>query len=102
MVSIKRKILYKGEIIQEQLLRVLQRHEDYINSDTKSEAAIAEVVGDENSGLVKDVNDLKTGKANANHTHTLNKVTDLTTVEAVVTYADESTETILLVKQVTE
>lgn len=38
-------------------------------------------------------------KANANHNHTLDKITDTTTVEAVVTYEDNSTETILLVKK---
>lgn len=39
-------------------------------------------------------------KANANHSHTLSSVTDLETVEVVVTYTDSTTETLYLVKQV--
>lgn len=39
-------------------------------------------------------------KANANHNHTLDKITDCETVEVVVTYTDESTETLYLVKQI--
>ena len=40
-----------------------------------------------------------TGKADANHTHTVSDITDLDVVEAVVTYEDDSTETLLLIKQ---
>jgi len=32
MVSIRRKILYKGDIVQEQLIRVLQSYEDRISA----------------------------------------------------------------------
>ena len=107
MVSIRRRILEKGNLIKEQFIRVLQEHEDRIvaveNGESGEAADITElktIVGDEDSGLVKDVADLKTTKANANHNHTLTNVTDLATVEATVTYTDSSTETILLVKQV--
>lgn len=99
MVSIRRKILDEGQIVREQLVRVLQKHEDYINNDSTSDSAIAEIIGNSNSGLVKDVADLKTTKANSNHTHTLSNVSDLGTVEVVVTYTDDSTETLTLVKQ---
>lgn len=36
MVSIRRKILYKGTIVQEQLLNVLQRHEDNLGGSSGS------------------------------------------------------------------
>lgn len=101
MVSIRRKILNKGDIIQEQLIRVLQRHEDYIASDTTSDSAIAEIVGDSSGGLVKDVADLNTSKANVNHTHTLANVSDLSTVQVTITYEDTTTETLTLVQQET-
>ena len=32
MVSIRRKILHKGTIVQEQLLNVLQKHEDELSN----------------------------------------------------------------------
>ena len=63
MVSIRRKILYKGEIIQEQLLNVLQKHEDALGANATGDSAIAEVVGDSKKGLVKDVSDLQTAVA---------------------------------------
>ena len=51
MVSIRRKILDKGEIVQEQLIRVLQKHEDALGNagestaydDTDIKADIAEL-----------------------------------------------------------
>lgn len=107
--SIKLRIIEGRKLKPFATAKVLQEHEDKINAivgtDTSELAEIGElqtVVGDENSGLVKDVNTLKTSKANSNHTHTVSNVSDLDTVEAVVTYTDESTETILLVKQVSE
>ena len=60
MVSIRRKILYKGEIIQEQLMNVLQSHEDALGDNATGDSAIADVVGDSKKGLVKDVADLQT------------------------------------------
>lgn len=95
---------------------------DTIYDDTEIQnkvGALETSVGDNNSGLVKDVNDLKTtvgdantdntlvkdvanlktSKASANHTHTLSNISDLSTVNMEITYSDESTETILLVKQ---
>ena len=99
MVSIRRKILLKGQFIKEQLIRLLQNHEDRITVLEGGEAgelldisALKETVGDEDSGLVKDVADLK------NATITLADL-GLETTEVVVTYPDDSTETVLLVKQ---
>ena len=60
MVNIRLKILDKGHIVQEQLIRVLQRHEDALESNTTGDSAIAETVGDETGGLVKDVADIQT------------------------------------------
>ena len=107
--KIKLRIMQGRQLKPFAVAKVLQEHDDKLAAIAQSETGelldigtLKETVGDADSGLVKDVADLKTGKANANHTHTLNKVTDLDTVEAVVTYADESTETILLVKQVVE
>ena len=60
MVSIRRKVLYKGTIVQEQLMNVLQKHDDALGANASGDSAIAEVVGDSKGGLVKDVSDLKT------------------------------------------
>jgi hypothetical protein len=60
MVSIRRKILHKGNIVQEQLLNVLQKHEDALGANATGDSAIADVVGDSKKGLVKDVADLQT------------------------------------------
>lgn len=38
MVSIRRKVLEKGNIVQEQLIRVLQKHEDAIEEGSGSPA----------------------------------------------------------------
>lgn len=38
MVSIRRKVLEKGNIVQEQLIRVLQKHEDAIEEGSSSPA----------------------------------------------------------------
>ena len=67
MVSIRRKILDKGEIVQEQLIKVLQKHEDALGDNSSSDAAIATkvtnletAVGDNSKGLVKKTNALET------------------------------------------
>lgn len=70
MVSIRRKILDKGNVVQEQLVRILQRHED----------ALA------NSGAI----DSKT---------TISDITDADTVEAVISYANGDTDTVNIVIQ---
>lgn len=67
MVWIKGKILDRGRIVQEQLVRVLQRHEDAIN---------------QGGGSVS-----------------IDDLTDAEVVEAVITYEDESTATVLIVTQ---
>ena len=75
MVSIKLKILEKGSIVKEQLLRLLQKHEDRITALEQ---------GVDPDGVT--VSDIK----------------DADTVEAVITYVDESTATVNLVIQVEE
>jgi hypothetical protein len=67
MVSIRRRILDKGELIKEQFIRTLQDHEDRIAAVEGGEAgetaditALQTTVGDEDGGLVKDMADVKT------------------------------------------
>ena len=71
MVNIRLKILDKGHIVQEQLIRVLQKHEDAIADNTSGdtsvgnrvsalETAIGSATGDNPSGLAHDVDDLAT------------------------------------------
>lgn len=75
MVSIKLKILEKGVIVKEQLLRLLQKHEDRITALEQ---------GVDPDGV------------------TVSDIQDADTVEAVITYEDESTATVNLVIQVEE
>ena len=72
MVNIKLKILEKGAIVKEQLLRLLQKHEDRI---TALEQGV-----DPDGVSIEDINDAEL-------------------VEIVVTYTDDSTETIKVVAQ---
>jgi len=72
MVSVKLKILEKGTIVKEQLLRLLQKHEDRI---TALEQGV-----DPDGVSIEDINDAEL-------------------VEIVVTYSDDSTETIKVVAQ---
>ena len=105
-MSIRTKVLEKGKIVQEQLIRVLLKFDERITTLEQGEIGelvyignLKETVGNEDSGLVKAVADLGTNKASADHTHTLTGVTDLQTVEATVTYTDQSTGTLLIVTQ---
>ena len=105
-MSVRTKILQKGKIVQEQLIRVLIKFDERITTLEQGETgelvdigALKETVGDEDGELVKAVADLGTNKADASHNHTLTGVTDLSTVEATVTYTDQSTDTLLLVVQ---
>lgn len=73
MVSIRRKILDKGEIVQEQLIRVLQKHEDALGDNATGDTAIAgkvtaleTAVGDNSKGLTKKANDLEAAIGDAN------------------------------------
>lgn len=86
-----RHLFYGGEIHKERLYKVL---EDLDNANGGDEQDIGT--------LKEDVATLKTGKANSTHSHTVSDVSDVTTVTVVVTYTDESTETINLVKQVSQ
>lgn len=103
-MGLKTWIQNKGKIEKVRLLSTLEDFDDRITlleggegGEIQDISDLKATVGDENGGLVKDVSDLKTGKANANHTHTVDKISDLDTVEAVITYSDDSTETVLLV-----
>lgn len=69
------------------------RLSDATGSDTgfaSDISALKITVGDASSGLVKDVTDLK------NHNVTLAEL-GLTTAEAVITYEDDSTETVTFI-----
>lgn len=70
MVNIRLKILDKGRIVEEQLLRVLQKHEDAIINGgsedttinqkiTALETAIGKASGEGAGGISKDVADVK-------------------------------------------
>ena len=71
-MSIRTKILEKGKIIQEQLIRVLQNYENRISALEK---------GVDPDGVQ------------------ISEISDAELVEVVVTYTDDSTETIKLVAQ---
>ena len=86
MVNIRLKILDKGRIVEEQLLRVLQKHEDaIINGGTEDttinqkitalETAIGKATGEDAGGIAKDVADAQT---------------DITALETTI--GDEDTE----------
>ena len=67
MVNLRFKLLDKGKIVQEQLLRTLQRHEDALANNSSSDSAVASdvstlktTVGNSSSGLVKNVSDITT------------------------------------------
>lgn len=76
MVSVKLKILDKGRIVEEQLLRLLQKHEDAIiegsSEDTtlstkvsNLETAIGKASGEGAGGISKDVADVKSAIGDA-------------------------------------
>ena len=76
MVSVKLKILDKGRIVEEQLLRLLQKHEDAIiegsSEDTTLstkvsalETAIGKASGEGAGGIAKDVADVKSAIGDA-------------------------------------
>lgn len=55
MVSIRRKILNKGNIVQEQLLNVLQKHEDALSDGTSSDVDVSEDI----SSLQEDIEEIQ-------------------------------------------
>ena len=76
MVSVKLKILDKGRIVEEQLLRLLQKHEDAIIEGTSEdttlskkvsdlETAIGKASGEGAGGILKDVADVKSAIGDA-------------------------------------
>lgn len=99
MVSTRRRILNKGELIKEQFIRTLQDHEDRIAAVEGGEAgeatdisALKTAVGDADSGLVKDAADLKTAVGD-NSSGLVKKTNDLETA-----IGDESTEGTILAR----
>lgn len=98
--SIKLKIIGGRKLKPFPTAEVLQDHEDRIGVLEGGESGeiadisdLKETVGDENSGLVKEVNTLKSASAT------------YVPVEVVVTYTDDSTETktlLSVVEPVTE
>lgn len=84
-MSIRTKVLNKGKIVQEQLIRVLLKFDERIttleNGETGEVAdisALKETVGDEDGGLVKDVTGLKTtvGDADTGLVHDVDDIGD--------------------------
>ena len=77
MVNIKLSgLLDEGRIVQEQLIKILQRHEDALgnsssadtsqgNRITALETAIGSATGDNPSGISKDVSDIQTAIGDA-------------------------------------
>ena len=76
MVNVKLKILDKGRIVEEQLLRLLQKHEDAIIEGTSEdttlstkvsnlETAIGKASGEGAGGIAKDVADVKSAIGDA-------------------------------------
>lgn len=72
MSNIRLKILDKGHIVQEQLIRVLQKHEDALANNSSSDSAVASdvadlktAVGSSSSGLIKDVADISSAIGDA-------------------------------------
>lgn len=99
MVSIRRRILNKGELIKEQFIRTLQDHEDRIAAVEGGEAgeatdisALKTTVGNNSSGLVKKTNDLETAVGDAESGLTK----DVADINAAI--GDESTEGTILAR----
>lgn len=76
-----RHLFFGGKLRPKRLYKILEDLDNATGGEATDISALEEVVGDSSSGLVKDVNDLKTASAT------------YVPVEVVVTYSDESTET---------
>ena len=94
-----RHLFYGGKLNKRRLYEILKDLDSAEAGEGTDISALQEVVGDEDSGLVKAVADLGTNKANAEHTHTILDVSDATTTTITVTYTDDSTDTITFVVQ---
>jgi hypothetical protein len=94
-----RHLFFGGKLRPKRLYKILEDLDNATGGEALDISELEEVVGDSTGGLVKDVADLKTDKADTTHSHTLTNVTDLSTVEATVTYTDTTTGTLLLVVQ---
>lgn len=104
MVNIRLKILDKGHIVQEQLIRILQKHEDALASNTTGDTAVANRVtaletavgsatGDSPSGIAKDVSDIQSAIGSAtgdNPSGLAHDVDDLATYIAEILSANDS------------
>ena len=85
-----RHLFFGGKLRQKRLYKILEDLDEANGGETTDITALKTTVGDSSSGLVKEVNDLKSASES------------YTPVEVVVTYADESTETINLLSVVEE
>lgn len=97
-----RHLFYGGEVNKKRLYEILKDLDSAESGESADISALEEVVGDEDSGLVKSVADLTTavsGKADSSHTHTISNVSDATTTTITVTYTDDSTDSITFVTQ---
>ena len=107
MVNIRLKILDKGRIVEEQLIRVLQKHENAIiegsSEDTTLstkvsalETAIGKASGEGAGGILKDVKDVKDaiGKASGEGAGGIAK--DVADVKSAI--GDASTEGTILAR----
>lgn len=100
-------LLDNGRIVQEQLLRILQRHEDALASNTDGDSAIATKVtaletavgkasGEGAGGIAKDVSDLKTAIGSATGDNPSGIAKDVSDIETAI--GDESTEGTILAR----
>ena len=94
-----RHLFYGGEVNKKRLYEILKDLDSAESGESADISALEEVVGDEDSGLVKAVADLGTNKANAEHTHTISNVSDVTTTTITITQTDDSTDSITFVTQ---
>ena len=109
MVSVKLKILDKGRIVEEQLLRLLQKHEDAIiegsSEDTTLstkvsalETAIGKASGEGAGGIAKDVADAKSAIGDSDSGLTKSVNDNAGAISNLQTIGDESTEGTILAR----
>lgn len=108
MVNLKLSgLLDEGRIVQEQLIKILQRHEDAIISDTADdtvltgkvtalETAVGKATGEDAGGIAKDVADLKTAVGSATGDDPSGIAKDVADVKTAI--GDESTEGTILAR----
>jgi hypothetical protein len=108
MVNLKLSgLLDEGRIVQEQLIKILQRHEDALgnssstdtsqgNRITALETAIGSATGDNPSGLAKDVSDVQTAIGSATGDNPSGIAKDVSDIQTAI--GDASTEGTILAR----